>query len=103
MNYKTELNGWATEMSIKAKQAGMSIKEVIEATKELVEFAYTPRKDFDSHVKDFFEMVRSAPPGESHIEALIGTLEHIQSERISQGIDKLKDETSDKIVKLKEH
>jgi hypothetical protein len=89
MNYKTELNGWATEMAIKAKAANMTIPEVISATKELVEFAYTPRKDLEGTAKDLFEMVRNAPANESKIDALIGTLEHIKEQRLAQGIDKL--------------
>ncbi len=87
MNYKTELNGWATEMAIKARAAGMSIAEVIQATKELVDFAYTPRKDLEATAKDLFEMVRNAPAGESKVDALIGTLEHIKEQRIAERID----------------
>ena len=87
MNYKTELNGWATEMAIKAKAAGMTISEVIESTKELVDFAFTPRKEFKDALEYFFDMVRNAPPEEANIAALIGTLEHIQADRYAQRID----------------
>lgn len=98
MNYKTELNGWATEMAIKAKAAGMTIAEVIESTKELVEFAFTPHKEYKDALEYFFEIVRNAPSGQANIDALIGTLEHIREDRIRQGIDQMA--TDDKVVKL---
>lgn len=87
MNYKSQLNGWAVEMAIKAHDANVSIDTVLADTKKLIDYAYTPRKDFEDHMKDFFEMVRNAPAGEANIEALIGTLEHIQADRYAQRID----------------
>lgn len=91
MNYKSQLNGWAIEMAIKARDAKVTIDEVLSDTQKLIEYAYTPRKDFEDHMADFFEMVRQAPPGQANITALIGTLEHIQSDRYAQRIDKLDD------------
>lgn len=91
MNYKSQLNGWAVEMIIKAKAAGYKLDEsldnLIADTQKLVDYAYTPRKDFDDHMEYFFNMVRNSPAGEANIAALIGTLEHIQSDRYAQRID----------------
>lgn len=91
MNYETQLNGWAVEMVIKAKDAGYALAEgldsLLEDTKKLVEFAYNPRKAYEDHMAYFFELVRNSPPGEAKISALIRTLEHIQNDRYAQRID----------------
>ncbi len=98
MNYKSQLNGWAIEMAIKARDAKVTVEEVLEDTKKLIEYAYTPRKDFEDHMADFFEMVRQAPPGEANINALIGTLEHIQNDRYAQRIDIIPAETKGEVA-----
>lgn len=87
MNYKTQLNAWASEMAIKAKAAGMGIEEVVENTVKLVEFAFNPQKEYDDAMGYFFDLVRKSPPNEANINALIGTLEHIQNDRFAQHID----------------
>lgn len=91
MNYKSQLNGWAVEMVIKAKDAGYdmgsNMADLLSNTEKLVDYAFSPRKALESHIEEILDMVRSAPANESKIDALIGTLEHIKQDRLSQGID----------------
>lgn len=92
MNYRTQLNAWALEMAIKA-ELFTNEDELLKTTQRFVDFTYNPTKDKDDHIKDFFEFVRNSDPGEAQIDALIGTLEHIKQDRVTQGVDKI-DETA---------
>lgn len=88
MNYKTELNGWATEMAIKAKAAGLEIEDLIKQTTQLVEFAFTPRKAYKDHVEEMLALAKEAPDHEANIDAIIAHLEDIKDQRIRAGLDK---------------
>lgn len=109
MNYKSQLKGWAVDRVIefwKASPGGefkgdfdkpesvvhvtpvRDLSELKKQADDLAAYAYVPREDLESTAKDLFELVRNAGPGESSIDAMIGTLEHIKNDRISQGIDK---------------
>lgn len=98
MNYPTQLNGFAMEMAIKAKHAGMTMDEVISATKSLVEFTYNPEKAFESHFEDLIKMLREAPSDAIDIPSIILVLERIKLDRIQQGIDT----DPDKVIEFKE-
>lgn len=92
MNYKSQLKGWAVDRVIEAARAEAlnlngTLTSIMETADQLAEYAYVPREDLESTAKDLFELVRNAPSNESSIDALIGTLEHIRADRISQGID----------------
>ena len=88
MNYKTELNGWATEMAIKAKVAGLEIEDLIGRTKQLVEFAFTPRKAYKDHIEEMLALAKEAPDHEANIDTIIAHLEDIKDQRIRAGLDK---------------
>lgn len=95
MNYKSQLKGWAVDRVIelwKVCKTGDDIGADLDSLKkqadDLAAYAYVPREDLESTAKDLFELVRNAPANESSVDALIGTLEHIKHDRITQGIDK---------------
>lgn len=91
MNYKSQLRGWAIDRVIelwKIRGETADMPALQSEANQLADYAYIPREDLESTAKDLFELVRNAPAGESSIDALVGTLEHIKAERISQGIDK---------------
>jgi len=91
MNYKSQLKGWAIDRVIELAKANGSkptLGEVQKMATELADYCYVPREDLESTAKDLFELVRNAAAGESSVDALIGTLEHIKADRESQGIDK---------------
>lgn len=91
MNYKSQLRGWAIDRVIELAKANGSkpdLTDIMEQAKDLAAYAYIVREDLESTAKDLFELVRNSKPNEASIDALIGTLEHIKQDRISQGIDK---------------
>lgn len=103
MNYKSQLKGWAIDRIIEAKKAGIEpeivkLTDLQKAADDLAAYAYVPREDLESTAKDLFELVRNAPAGESSVDALIGTLEHIKNDRLSQGIDKMPEEPKQETV-----
>ncbi len=102
MNYKSQLKAWAidqvSKLSKESELAVGSIEDAIVHAEKLLAYAYIPREDLESTAKDLFELVRNAPPGESSVDALIGTLEHIKADRLQQGIDKLTEETTGETV-----
>lgn len=93
MNYKSQLRGWAVDRVIEIKKANgiadvhLSLEQLKHQADELAAYAYIPREDLESTAKDLFELVRNAPANEASIDALIGTLEHIKNDRLTQGID----------------
>lgn len=100
MNYKSQLKGWAVDRVIELSKifpidmttipgggALDPLTMVHTYADKLAAYAYIPREDLESTAKDLFELVRNAPANEASIDALIGTLEHIKHERVSQGID----------------
>lgn len=92
MNYKSQLKGWAVDRVIELAKANGSkpeLSDVMNAADTLAAYAYVPREDLESAAKDLFDLVRKAAPGESSVDALLGTLEHIRNDRIAEGIDKL--------------
>jgi len=96
MNYKSQLRGWAVDRAIEAHKSGAmvldgSYNKLIKAADDLLLYAYVAREDLESTAKYLFELVRNAEPGQASIDALIGTLEHIKQDRISQGIDKVEE------------
>lgn len=96
MNYKSQLKGWAIDRIIEAKKAGIlpeiaSMGELQNAATGLAAYAYVPREDLESTAKELFELIRIAPAGQSSVDALIGTLEHIREDRIRQQIDPMPD------------
>lgn len=94
MNYKSQLKGWAIDRCIELARVA-SVAPSLEALKaqadDLAAYAYVESEDLDDTAKALFDLVRHAPAGESKVDALIGTLEHIKDERIRQGLEK--DET----------
>lgn len=91
MNYKSQLRGWAVDRVIelsKANESKPDLAAVKTQADDLAAYAYVPREDLDSTAKDLFELVRNAADGQAQIEALIGTLEHIQEDRMRNGLDK---------------
>lgn len=94
MNYKTELNGWAVEMAIKAVAAGVPISQILDITTQLVTYAYTSRKDLEATAKDLFDLVREAEPDRSAIDSIMVTLERIKYERVEAGLDKADNEVT---------
>lgn len=96
MNYKSQLKGWAVDRAIEMYKAGgitPDVDTVKGVAEKLVEYAYVEEEDLDNAAAYLFDRVRNAPAGQSKIDALIGTLEHIKADRISQGL-----ETMDKEV-----
>lgn len=98
MNYKSQLRGWAVDRVIELWKIApevlsyeRTLGKLQEQADNLSAYAYVPREDLESTAKDLFELVRNAPANESSIDALIGTLDHIKVERISQGIDTAND------------
>ncbi len=91
MNYKSQLKGWAVDRILSlwatTKPDMNDLGELKKQADDLAAYAYVAREDLESTAKDMFELVRNAPANESSIDALIGTLEHIRADRISQGID----------------
>lgn len=91
MNYKSQLKGWAVDRIIElwkaSKPSDASLDVLKDQADDLASYAYVPREDLESTAKDLFDLVRNALPGEASIDALIGTLEHIKADRLSQGID----------------
>lgn len=91
MNYNSQLRGWAIDRVIEAKKAGLQMDMTLPLLKkyadDLAAYAYVPREDLQSTAKDLFDLVRNAAPNTASIDALIGTLERIREDRISQGID----------------
>ncbi len=103
MNYKSQLKGWAIDRVIelaKANGAKSDLAAIMADADTLAAYAYVPREDMESTAKDLFELVRNAPPEQSSIEALIGTLEHIREDRIRNQVDKMPQD--EKVVNLKE-
>lgn len=91
MNYKSQLKGWAIDRVIelaKANGAKPDLETVKEQAEGLAAYAYEPSADLEATAKELFDLVRNAPSGESKLDALLGTLEHIKNDRISQGFDK---------------
>lgn len=116
MNYKSQLKGWAVDRVIEmwkavppsaafiskgnpdaAKDYLPNREDCLQVLKtqadDLAAYAYVPREDLESTAKDLFELVRNAEAGKASINAMIGTLEHIKQDRISQGIDKIDAQT----------
>ena len=91
MNYKSQLKGWAVDRIIELwkvhKPSPVDLATLKQQSDELAAYAYVPREDLESTAKDLFELVRNAPAGQSSVDALIGTLEHIREDRIRQQID----------------
>ncbi len=90
MNYKSQLKAWAIDRAIRQVETGNVEKheDIFALADKLADYSYIPREDLESTAKELFELVRNAPANESSIDALIGTLEHIKQDRVSQGIDK---------------
>lgn len=92
MNYKSQLKGWAVDRAIEHQKScaayGKTTEDLLAIADKLLAYAYIPREDLESTAKDLFELVRNAESGQASIDALVGTLEHIKNDRISQGIDK---------------
>lgn len=103
MNYKSQLKGWAVDRIIELQRANgeklepLGLQGLMEAADKLADYAYVAKEDLQSTAKDLFDLVRNAPANESMVDALLGTLEHIRTDRIQQGID----QDPDKVVELK--
>ena len=89
-NYKSQLKGWAVDRVIeiaKISNVALDVPALAKQADELAEYAYVPREDLEKTAAELFELLRAAPANEASIDALIGTLNHIKSERIAQKID----------------
>lgn len=106
MNYKAQLKGWCvdriTELwKVTTPFSGQEVPirnltELMRQADILADYAYVPSKDMEDTASYLFDLVRKSPPGEARINALIGTLEHIQSDRYAQHIDTVPENTGEK-------
>lgn len=91
MNYASQLRGWAIDRTLELwKTTGFKgdMKELFSHADSIMEYAYIAREDLESTAKDLFDLIRNAPDGQSSVDALIGTLDHIKEDRVRQGLDK---------------
>lgn len=86
MNYKSQLNGWAVEMAIKAKEAGFltdinpTMEGLLAATKQLVDYAYNPEKEFQDCIKGVTDYLKTSPDAQEKVEQLMGELDFIHED-----------------------